>query len=238
MRWVDDLPPVLYTYCIPFDDGAAPNPFWGTCTLAICKPVIRRTARVGDWVVGTGSRNSPAGDTAGRVVYAMKVANTMSMADYDAWTQQQLPAKVPAWRSHDHRRRLGDSLYNFSLDPPRQRDGVHGAENVATDLSGQNVLLSSHFFYFGDHAVPLPENLLPIVKQGQGHRSWSNQPYVSDFVKWLEKLSLAPGVHGEPQLDLFDNDDSVRSCALADARESEQEELLGDEPKPPKLSPH
>lgn len=34
--------PTLYTYCIPYDDGAAPNPYWGICTLVICKPVIRR----------------------------------------------------------------------------------------------------------------------------------------------------------------------------------------------------
>jgi len=46
--------PTLYTYCIPYDDGAAPNPYWGICTLVICKPVIRRTAEVGDWIVGTG----------------------------------------------------------------------------------------------------------------------------------------------------------------------------------------
>jgi hypothetical protein len=45
----------LFTYCIPYDDGAAPNPFWGLCTLAICKPSIRRVAKEGDWVVGTGS---------------------------------------------------------------------------------------------------------------------------------------------------------------------------------------
>ena len=50
--------PTLFTYCIPIDDGAAPNPYWGICTLVICKPVIRRVANVGDWVVGIGSKNS------------------------------------------------------------------------------------------------------------------------------------------------------------------------------------
>jgi hypothetical protein len=34
----------LFTYTIPYDDGAAPNPFHGICTLAICKPSIRRVA--------------------------------------------------------------------------------------------------------------------------------------------------------------------------------------------------
>lgn len=32
--------PSLFTHAIPFDDGTAPNPFNGMCTLAVCKPVI------------------------------------------------------------------------------------------------------------------------------------------------------------------------------------------------------
>lgn len=48
----------LYSYCIPCDDGAAPNPFEGVCTLVICKPRIRLTAEVGDWIVGTGSKRA------------------------------------------------------------------------------------------------------------------------------------------------------------------------------------
>lgn len=41
------MSPTLFSYCIPYDDGAAPNPFWGLCTLAICKPRIRRAAKEG-----------------------------------------------------------------------------------------------------------------------------------------------------------------------------------------------
>ena len=47
--------PTLYTYVMPYDGGSAPNPYWGICTLVICKPKIRLSAQVGDWVVGTGS---------------------------------------------------------------------------------------------------------------------------------------------------------------------------------------
>lgn len=52
----------LFSYVLRFDDGAAPNPFWGTCTLAICKPDIRRTANIDDWIIGTGSKNSKLKD--------------------------------------------------------------------------------------------------------------------------------------------------------------------------------
>lgn len=217
---------MLYSYCIPYDDGAAPNPFWGTCTLAICKPVIRRTAHLGDWVVGTGSVNT---NTAGRVVYAMEVTATRSMADYDAWTQRQLQRKVPDWSSRDHRRRLGDSIYDFSVTPPRQRRGVHDPGNVEVDLGGKNVLISDHFYYFGDHAVALPPELLAIVKQGQGHRSWSNEAYADTFVRWIEGLGLQPGVHGRPQLNLFRDDRTAAACAYGRRTDGQEDERIGDE---------
>jgi hypothetical protein len=82
----------LYTYCIPVDDGAAPNPFWEICTLNICKPAIRRTANIGDWIVGTGS-SSYGFDN--KVVYAMKVTDKKTMEDYDAWTAANCQNKIP-----------------------------------------------------------------------------------------------------------------------------------------------
>lgn len=42
----------LYSYVVARDFGFAPNPFHGYCTLATCKPDIRATASVGDWVIG------------------------------------------------------------------------------------------------------------------------------------------------------------------------------------------
>lgn len=219
-------PPLLYSYCIPYDDGAAPNPFWGVCTLAICKPVIRRKAAVGDWVVGTGSVGT---GSAGRVVYAMQVTEEMSMADYDAWTQRHLLRKIPDWFNRDHRRRLGDSIYDFGVAPPRQRRGVHDAGNIEVDLGGKNVLISDSFYYFGDQAVGLPPDLLPIVKQGQGHRSWSNAPYADAFVRWVESLGLRPGIYGRPQLDLFKDEATAAACAHGRHAEGQEDERIGDD---------
>jgi hypothetical protein len=52
----------IYSYVLRIDDGAATNPFWGLCTLTICKPAIRRNAQIGDWVIGTGSKNTKLKD--------------------------------------------------------------------------------------------------------------------------------------------------------------------------------
>ncbi|WP_171031592.1 hypothetical protein [Eubacterium sp. BSD2780061688b_171218_H5] len=33
---------IVYEYVMKCDTGFAPNPFYGTCTLACCKPRIRK----------------------------------------------------------------------------------------------------------------------------------------------------------------------------------------------------
>ena len=85
----------LFSHCVRVDRGAAPNPFWGVCTLVVCKPVVRRVAQIGDWVVGTGSVNSPIGDASGGVVFAMPVTEKLTMEEYDLYTLQHLPGKLP-----------------------------------------------------------------------------------------------------------------------------------------------
>ena len=192
----------LYTYCLRFDDGAAPNPYWGLCTLVICKPAIRRTAVVGDWVVGLGSANSPVGNISNCVVYAMKVTEKMSMAEYDDFCRRQFPRKIPKWGSRYFRERMGDCIYDFSAKAaPGLRESVHSEANRERDLGGKNALISRHFFYFGDHPVKLPDHLRPIMHTTQGHKSGANAEYLGAFVEWIEGLGYCPNqLHGKPQL--------------------------------------
>ena len=199
--------PTLFSYCIRYDGGAAPNPFWGVCTLVICKPRIRSVAKVGDWIVGTGSVNSPIGDIGGQAVYIMQVSKKMTMEAYNAFVKTHLPNKIPKWFSKDVRRRLGDAVYDFSVDPPSLRRSVHNESHRERDLGGKYALLSEHFFYFGDQPRQLPDHLLPIVKQGSGHRSRANDPYVEVFLDWLNSLDLKSNrVYSKPQCRLFKDD--------------------------------
>ncbi len=184
------------------DAGSAPNPFWGVCTLVICKPKIRRAAQVGDWIVGTGSSRSPIGNIQDRLVYAMRVTKKMTMRDYDDWAREERPEKIPDLRGGDWRHRRGDAVYDYSELPPRVRKGgPHGLEHREHDLKGEYALLSEHFYYFGDRPEPLPEHLLGIIKRGPGHRAPGNAPYLKPFVDWIEGLGMQPNVlHGKPQL--------------------------------------
>ena len=58
----------IYSYIVNHDTGFAPNPFYGYCTLANCKPKIRKTAEIGDLIFGLSckARNN-------YLIYAMKV---------------------------------------------------------------------------------------------------------------------------------------------------------------------
>jgi len=223
--------PTLYSYCIPYDDGAAPNPYWGICTLVICKPVIRRVAQEGDWIVGTGSKKSPINDISNHVVYAMKITKKMTMQKYDDTCKKNYPKKIPDWNSHDFRRWVGDCIYDFSDgSDPQIKQGVHNEGNKKRDLGGKFALISEHFYYFGDNPIELPENLTNIIQRGQGHKSKSNRPYVNDFISWIEKQKCElNSINGEPQMKKkFLKDKGFFSeCSKERNREAEMDEKIG-----------
>jgi Nucleotide modification associated domain 2 len=184
----------LFSYINAQDGGYSPNPYHGVMTLNCCKPKIRRAAQIGDWVAGITAADSPAGR--GRLVYAMRVTDKMTMAEYDRWTQAHLPAKIPTRAGQ-----IGDSQYDFSVSPVWQRPGAHGPGEASTDLRGAYTLLSGEFWYFGASAVEIPEHLREISRVRRGHRSNENDPYVGAFEEWITS-EFEPGIHGAPALAL------------------------------------
>jgi hypothetical protein len=210
--------PRLFSYTIPVDDGAAPNPFDGHCTLTICKPAIRRVATKDDWIAGLESKNAPSGDLSGRMVYAMRVDEVLSMAEYDRQAKSRWSFRIPDVNSKDLSRRLGDCIYDFSTDPPKQRPGVHNADNQPTDIGGMNALISTHFFYFGSKARQLPSHLQGILHQTQAHRSDANAPFMQPFIDWVDSLKLVPGqLYGWP--DYIVNWGDVPRCGCRARKE-------------------
>lgn len=194
----------LYSYILKNDNGSAPNPFWGTCTLTICKPAIRRTAKIGDWVIGTGSKNSKLKDgknhdLAGYIVYAMKVEEKMTLAAYDNFCQGNLQEKIPRWFNSDWRKRLGDCIYDYSKGvEPSVRMAVHKEQHRIKDLSGIYSLLSTHFYYFGEEPRPIPASLKGIVKKSQGHLVIEDPMLINKFEQWIGKFKKNK-IYADPQ---------------------------------------
>lgn len=225
----------IYSYVLRVDDGAAPNPFWGVCTLTICKPAIRRTAKIGDWIIGTGSKNSRLKDGnicdfADSVIYAMKVTDIKTLKEYDRYCNESLPRKIPRWNSKDWRLRVGDCIYNYSTsDNPTLREGVHGENNINTDMSGKNALISNVFYYFGAEARPLPFELRNLIKRNQGHKKIENVELINLFETWLSQFEMNR-VYAAPQMSwLFtiqSTDENYNACPTRDFDDSEDEERI------------
>lgn len=96
----------FYSYIVARDFGFAPNPFGGYCTLCTCKPLIRKNAQVGDWILGTGAKTRY--DIAGRLIFAMQVSEILSFEEY--WNDRRFQNKKPRFNG-SLKQCFGDNIY-------------------------------------------------------------------------------------------------------------------------------
>jgi hypothetical protein len=184
----------LFSYVLTHDTGFAPNPFWEYCTLACCKPKIRRKAKVGDWIVGINPKAKGNG-----IIYAMMVEEVIPFEEY--YRDRRFALKIPNWNKGPVVFRRGDNIYkpqpNGSFE---QLQSMHCSENKEHDLRGQNVLISKTFYYFGSRALDLP-GILDVLKVGRNHRRFSdnivsNYKTISAFIEFISFQSA--GVNAQP----------------------------------------
>jgi hypothetical protein len=201
----------LYSYIIPVDDGAAPNPFGGICTLTICKPAIRRSAVPGNWIIGTGSkrvamRDGEVKDFSRHLVYAMLVTEKKTLEEYDKFCQQKLKIKIPKKNSRNYSRVVGDCQYSFTNNIIIQREGIHDTETqFIRDLSGKNSLLSDHFYYFGSKPIKIPIRFKDFIHTTQNCKLIKDEKSITAFENWISRFKKN-FVHAEPQLQYaFEN---------------------------------
>src|SRR6185437_7952769 len=194
------------SYIVARDFGFAPNPFFDWCTLATCKPVIRRTARVGDWILGTGSADKKR---SGQAIYAMRVDEAMPFDDY--WADQRFVRKRPDLRA-SRKIAFGDNIYRHDaagnwrqLDSHHSfHDGSPNPLNVNADTATDRVLLSQHFVYWGGDGPAIPERLRTfgeasedICSTNRGHKCQFDPALVAAAVEWFESFPHR-GLQGRP----------------------------------------
>lgn len=188
-----------FSYVVVDDCGYAPNPWWGECTLAVCKPVIRKTAKEGDLIIGLTPRS-----LGNKLVYAMYVEEVLPLGEY--FQDPRFESKKPDFYSDDHRAWMGDNFYEPSGNSYLQHISAHNIMGRSastlewkkqTDLSGINALISGLFFYWGNNGQELPPEL-DFLQIGRGHRL-SGTKGVLAFEHYAGDLLHTPGVHGEPR---------------------------------------
>ena len=171
----------IYVYIVPVDDGAAPNPYGGVCTLAICKANLRNIAKQGDWIIGLNSEF--------KLIYTMKITTVITMKEYDSYTKENLAIKIPNKTSKNIEEQMGDSVYDFSNDEIKLRPSVHSRCTKEMDLAGKNVLLSTYFYYFGNKPKELPKEFENIVNLDMDFIELTQELKIS-FLTWLENQNF------------------------------------------------
>lgn len=190
-----------FSYKIEHDFGLAPNPFGGYCTIAVCKPTIRvnKSLQIGDWIIGTGSAKLK---NLHHLIYAMKVEERITMEKY--WKDERFQYKKPIING-SLVQMYGDNFYHKVSGKWVQENSAHSLEGGRTnkdhlrvDTGGENVLISTEFYYFGDKAPLIPERFWGICSEGRNMKSNSIPIKVADkFIEWLQ-LNYSIGIFGDP----------------------------------------
>lgn len=152
----------LFTYAVTRDVGFAPNPFHGICTLATCKPAIRKAAIVGDWIMGIGgSKLTPIKR---HCIYLMRVSEKLTFQEY--WNDSRFNSKKPL-RNGSMVQVLGDNIYHKDAEGNwlqedshhSNSDGTLNQINLKQDTTHcEHVLISDFFIYFGREATQVNLN--------------------------------------------------------------------------------
>lgn len=203
----------LFSYVVATDSGFAPNPFFGLCTLACCKPAIRRavgarllresgyadlrelrSAEPGFvraqnlWVIGLAGASLP--DRLRRsVVYVMQVTDVLDHESYFEEHPEKRPRRGRGVTSADagwH----GDAIYTgndpataHQVVPCTHSDGDREDANNMRHDLGGRYVLASDHFIYFGTDAPY----IPLEQQlhhGRGHTS----NHSSEAIRELEAL--------------------------------------------------
>jgi hypothetical protein len=166
--------PKLFSYVLEHDYGFAPNPSDGYCTLAWCKYGGKRKNIVeladekkGDWVVGTGGKDIKKSAGHGKLIYAMRVDEKMTLVYY---------FRDPRFKGR------ADNLIEGSK---RKDRFVLISKNYF--YFGRNAI--------DIQKIPKKHLAHSFEKRGPNYRSDFSDEFINDFATWLASNHKV-GVHG------------------------------------------
>ena len=193
----------LFSYVVARDYGFAPNPFFGVCTLATCKPEIRKSAGIGDWVIGTGSKMQ---NRDGQLVFAMCVSEAMTYDEY--WSDDRFFRKRPNFLG-SLKQAYGDNIYyrdDFGEwvqqhSHHSHEDGTPNIKNIRRDTKANRVIVGLDYIYWGGNGPLIPKKFRNYkgrdVCGARGHQCKFPEDLVRDFIEWLTPLEQT-GCLGRP----------------------------------------
>ena len=173
----------IYFYKLTADSNAAPCIHYGLLSLAICKPMIRKTAKEGNLIIGFAA-NSLHDDN--RLIFAARVTRKLTDGDY--------------FKTKKYFRR-GDCIYSFrNMRFTWRKDAkFHSPADLTHDLGDHpdydraSVLLSEDFRYFGKDGNDKYKTKFPRVKcavenLGRGHRVRHGPAVRDQLLEMMDEL--------------------------------------------------
>jgi hypothetical protein len=135
-----------------------------------------------------------------KLIYAMKVCEKMPFDFY--WEDPRFQCKKPVMNG-SLITMFGDNFYHKDAQgnwiqensAHSNKDGTCNFDHLNQDTKGENVLISNHFYYFGNSAIAIPDKFYDIICKGRGQKI-SQGKIIEDFIKWIENYKQ--GVHGDP----------------------------------------
>ena len=189
--------PKIYFYKLTVDDGGAPCVEKGLLSLAICKPMLRRTAEKDDIVIGIAANSLHADN---RLIYVARVTDKLVNGDY--YRRGKYTGRADCiydWRSGRFAPRAG-ALYHGSPGDLVHDLGQHPSYPRA------NTLLSQNFCYFGASGLDAYKKDFRVVAKavaalGRGHRVHHEPELLAELeklVRWTCPLDGAC-IQGKPK---------------------------------------
>ena len=170
----------IWRYSLVADNGMAPCAEQGILTLCLCKPMIRKSACVGEWVVGFVPRRINDGRV--HVAWAGRIAKSVSMGDYEKGFSGREDAIY----------KLTESGWEFLRDD--YHEGSRGR-----DLNGKNALIFERFWYWGGVGIAAPDDIADLAHYYVGQTAKNSSPErIARLEKWL-RSGAEPGILGKPR---------------------------------------
>lgn len=160
----------VFSYIVKRDYGFAPNPFYGTLTLATCKPRIRKLANVGDFIIGNATASEE-----NKLIFMAKISEVMTFDTY--WTSPLFQPKKPVMNG-SLKKLYGDNIYHHDQNGTWIQENSHhsladgsvNTDNLHRDTSTTDrVLICKDFFYFGKSMFHVPKEYTSCIHKWIGH---------------------------------------------------------------------
>jgi len=155
------------------DTGFAPCIEDEVLSLCCCKPKIRSSAKVGDYIVAFYGKSQPRKKFGHSLAYIAKITGKMDFRKYYELHKGRTDCIYKSCK--------GDGLEQIPNE-------FHDENHKKTDLGGGYCLVSDDFVFFGEKNMKMPEEYLGMIA-GRGHNVTKNNQFKKTFPRYFENLS-------------------------------------------------